>query len=58
MHFEILVEDESGKIALEKFIPKILDSQHTWNIHSYKGIGHIPKDPRTFSHRDALYQGR
>lgn len=45
MHFEILVEDISGKMALEILIPKIINTeQHTFNIHSYKGIGHIPKN--------------
>jgi len=45
MHFEILVEDISGKTALEILIPKIISTeQHTFNIHSYKGIGHkVPK---------------
>jgi len=38
MHFEILVEDISGKTALEILIPKIISSeQHTFNIHPYKG---------------------
>ena len=46
MHFEILVEDISGKTALEILIPKIISTeQHTFNIHSYKGIGHkVPQD--------------
>lgn len=45
MHFEILVEDISGKMALKILIPKIINTeQHTFNIHSYKGIGHIPKN--------------
>lgn len=45
MHFEILVEDISGKMALEILVPKIINTeQHTFNIHSYKGIGHIPKN--------------
>ena len=44
MHFEILVEDMSGKIALDILIPKIIDTkEHTFNVHSYKGIGRIPK---------------
>lgn len=43
MHFEILVEDQSGKKALEILIPKILGSEHTFAIHSYKGVGRIPK---------------
>ena len=56
MHFEILVEDESGKIVLEAIADRILESvgaDHTHRIHSYRGIGHIPKgltgttDPRS-----------
>lgn len=43
MHFEILVEDASGKVALEILMPKILDADATFSIYSYKGIGHIPK---------------
>lgn len=43
MHFEILVEDQSGKKALEILIPKIIGSNHTYRIISYKGIGRIPK---------------
>lgn len=43
MHFEVLVEDQSGKVALEALLPKILKSGCTFNIHPYKGIGHIPK---------------
>jgi len=49
MHFEILVEDASGKIALESILKKILDpneQEHTYRIISYKGIGRIPKDLR------------
>jgi hypothetical protein len=50
MHFEILVEDLSGKIALEIIIPKIISTeQHTFEIHSYKGIGHIPKGLKSAS---------
>ncbi|GEO82563.1 hypothetical protein [Pararhodospirillum oryzae] len=47
MHLEILVEDQSGKIALETIIPKIVGPQgtpHTWKITAYKGIGGLPKD--------------
>jgi len=43
MHFEILVEDSSGKVALENLIPKIVGTEHTFRIHAYKGIGRIPK---------------
>lgn len=44
MHFEILVEDISGKAALERLIPKIIGEEHSVRIHAYKGIGSIPKD--------------
>jgi len=47
MHFEILVEDASGKIALEFILQKLLaptGQNHTYRIFSYKGIGRIPKD--------------
>lgn len=43
MHFEILVEDQSGKKALDILIPKLISDEHTFKVHSYKGIGHIPK---------------
>lgn len=43
MHFEILVEDQSGKRALDILVPNIIAGSHTFNIIYYKGIGHIPK---------------
>ena len=46
MHFEVLAEDQSGSIALECLLEKILGANgtaHTWIIHPYKGLGHIPK---------------
>lgn len=49
MHFDILVEDESGKKALEILMPKII-GKHTFKLHFYKGIGHIPKNLK--SHTD------
>ncbi|MCC5601853.1 DUF4276 family protein [Nostoc favosum] len=50
MHFEILVEDISGKTALEILVPKIINTeQHTFIIHSYKGIGHIPQGLKSTS---------
>jgi hypothetical protein len=42
MHFEILVEDQSGQKMLEILLPKIIGTDHTFRIHPYKGIGHIP----------------
>jgi hypothetical protein len=42
MHFEILVEDQSGKVALDVLIPKIIGDKHTFDVKSYKGVGRIP----------------
>jgi Domain of unknown function (DUF4276) len=44
MHVEILVEDLSGKKALDFLVPKIIGDQDTFKVHSYKGIGRIPKN--------------
>ena len=44
MHFEILVEDLSGKTALDILIPKVIRIDDTFRVISYRGIGHIPKD--------------
>lgn len=44
MHFEILVEDQSGKKALDILIPKIIGNRHKFKVRSYQGIGHIPKN--------------
>jgi hypothetical protein len=45
MHFEILIEDISGRTALEILVPKIINvEQHSFRIHAYKGAGRIPKD--------------
>ena len=44
MHFEILVEDQSGKEALDILLPKIIDVRDTFKVRGYKGIGHIPKN--------------
>lgn len=44
MHFEILVEDLSGKKALDILVPKIIGKDHTFTVHDYKGIGRIPKN--------------
>ena len=47
MHFDILIEDESGKNALDILMPKIIGEQHTFEPHFYKGIGNIPKNLRS-----------
>ena len=47
MHFEVLVEDASGAIAVKVLFEKILGGSgetHSYRIHPYKGIGHIPKN--------------
>ncbi|MBF0426853.1 MAG: DUF4276 family protein [Magnetococcales bacterium] len=42
MHFEILVEDQSGQAALDILLPKILGGGHTHRVIAYKGVGRIP----------------
>lgn len=59
MHFEILVEDQSGAIALGHILEKILGTSgtdHSWRIHNFLGIGHLPKDlsPKTYSSKKLL----
>lgn len=44
MHFEILVEDQSGKKALDILVPKIIGNQHTIQVYSYRGIGRMPRN--------------
>ena len=47
MHFEVLVEDRSGSIALDVLLQKILGANgavHTWTLHAYKGVGRIPQN--------------
>ena len=68
MHFEIYVEDLSGKKVLDILMPKIIGDEHTFEVFGYKGIGRkIPEnlkdqaDPskRLLLHRlPRLLQGR
>jgi hypothetical protein len=47
MHIEVLVEDSSGEKLLKCLLPQLLGpfgEPHTWRLHSYKGIGRIPKN--------------
>ena len=44
MHFEVLVEDQSGKYALDILIPKIIGTHHSFTVRAFKGLGHIPKN--------------
>ena len=50
MRFKILVEDQSGKRALEKLLPKIIAGSHTFEIIDFRGIGHIPKNLTSSTH--------
>jgi len=43
MHFEVLIEDQSGGKAMEILLPKLLGDGITFRIHPYKGVGRIPK---------------
>jgi len=43
MHFEILIEDKSGKELLDILVPKIISPQNTFRTIDFKGIGRIPK---------------
>lgn len=58
MHFEFLVEDQSGQRALETLVPKIVGGTHTWRIIAYRGIGRIPRDlnPKTDPSKRILLQ--
>nr|MDA3786047.1 hypothetical protein [Deltaproteobacteria bacterium] len=47
MHFDILVEDLSGKKALDILVPKIIGDEHTFTVRAYKGIGKIPGNMKT-----------
>ena len=46
-HLEILIEDISGKTALENLLPKFLPPEVTYDIHEYRGIGRLPLNLRT-----------
>ena len=57
MHFDILVEDQSGKKTLDILVPKIVGHEHTFKVIAYKGIGRIPsnmRDATEASHRILL----
>jgi len=42
MHFEILVEDQSGKRMLDFLVPRIIAPEDSFTIRAYKGVGRIP----------------
>lgn len=46
MHFEVLVEDISTSATVDVVLEKMLGKNgvaHTWQMHSYKGLGRLPK---------------
>lgn len=43
MHFIFLVEDKSGEKMLELLLPRSIKFPNSFEVHSYKGVGHIPK---------------
>ncbi len=48
MHFEVLVEGQSERTALEPLLSSILGgygNPHTWRIHKHRGVGELPADP-------------
>ena len=49
MHFEVLVEDASGKKALDILVPKIIGNRHTFRVIAYRGVGRIPRKLRGVS---------
>jgi hypothetical protein len=45
MHFEVLVEDQSGAIVVDHLLQKIIEQfsvMFTYRLHSYRGAGKIP----------------
>lgn len=43
MHFEVLVEDLSGKRLLESILPPLMREDTTFRVTSYRGVGRIPR---------------
>ena len=44
MHFEILVEDQSGKKFLDAIVPEMIGPKDSVRVKPYRGIGRLPKD--------------
>ena len=44
MHFEILIEDQSGKKALDIIVPKLKREEDTFRVIAYRGVGRIPSN--------------
>jgi hypothetical protein len=52
MHFDILIEDPSGKKMLKALVLKLIDKDDTFRIEHFKSVGNVPpgladvKDPK------------
>lgn len=50
MHFDVFVEDQSGKKTLDILIPKMIGNKHSFSVKAYKGLGgKIPKNLKNAS---------
>ncbi len=49
VHLEVLAEDVSTKAALDILLPRIIGTDHSFKVRSYRGIGKIPSgmSPKT-----------
>lgn len=60
MHFDILVEDQSGKKSLDILAPKIAGDSHTFEIIAYRGLGrllvNLPKLLKGYGNTHAGYK--
>jgi hypothetical protein len=57
MHFEVLVEDRSGKKMLDILLPRLIGEGHTFRVIAHGGVGRIPRDlrdPKELSKRTLL----
>ena len=60
MHIRVFIEDQSGKIAVEHVLPKLLSEDHTYDVLAWRGIGRLPRnllaqpDPRKRTILDKL----
>lgn len=57
MHFEILIEDQSGKRFLDILMPKLVGTDHTYDTRYYLGVGRIPANQKSAAeakHRQLL----
>jgi hypothetical protein len=55
MHLEILVEDQSSSTLLNVVLQKLLaNTNHTYKLHAYNGIGRLPPDLTT--HRNPQHR--